>query len=221
MCSERRKQSFQPCFGWPPSKKCVALHYYHHHFYENCAEKLLVPTIFSNLYRILAPKVPVTREIWKFCKVYDTDNLVLEISHLDVFMSVEVWNMARCASKLGVLRSMNPQDIKRRTVDVPSKIMYHLKLDWQFQIVTFIVKGRNNFIRNGQMQIKKNETLLSEVLRLIKLKLWRVHIVSYLPFCQIVYYLCFKYHQISGCSVKSVYDISLCSNLGRLDFLAI
>ena len=68
-------------------------------------------------------------------------------------MSVEVSNMARYSSKSGELRNINSLGCRASEV--------HLHLKWEIdnfkiKIVTFIVNfGRNNIIRNGQMQVKK------------------------------------------------------------------
>ena len=53
-----------------------------------------------------------------FCKVYDTDILVKEVSELQFIASVEVINIARCSSKLNELRDIDSIRCKARNITI-------------------------------------------------------------------------------------------------------
>ena len=81
----------------------------------------------------------------KFCAVYDTDSLLY-------IPSVEVSNISRCSSKPNKLRDIDSIGCRARNVTIKNGKLTILKI----KIVTFIINfGKNNIIRNGQMQVRK------------------------------------------------------------------
>ena len=71
---------------------------------------------------------------------------------LQFIASVEVCNMARCSGKSDKLRNINSIGCRARNITIEKWEIDNFKI----KIVTFIVNfGRNNIIRNGQMQIQK------------------------------------------------------------------
>ena len=67
-------------------------------------------------------------------------------------VSVEVCNMARCSSKSDELRNIKSIGCRARNITIEKWEIDNL----QIKINAFIINlGRNNIIRNGQMQIQK------------------------------------------------------------------
>ena len=85
-------------------------------------------------------------------------------------MHVEVRKMARCSSRYDELRDINSIGCRARNITI-----YKWEIG-NFKIVTFIVNfGRNNIIRNGQMQVQKRSFGIRGI-SFIKLELLRVYL---------------------------------------------